>query len=73
MSNFNERIHGRPDLARRWVRAFACSVVIVATAGHVQAQEVVLGSNLQGLLTFARAQSPELKAMRRRPTQPRSV
>ncbi|MFO1226107.1 TolC family protein [Roseateles sp.] len=64
MSNFNERIHGRPDLARRWVRAFACSVVIVATAGHVQAQEVVLGSNLQGLLTFARAQSPELKAMR---------
>ena len=30
-----------------------------------QAQEATLGSNVQGLLAYARAQSPELEAMRR--------
>ncbi len=33
-------------------------------AGPVLAQDVELGSNVQGLLTYARAQSPELRAMR---------
>lgn len=40
--------------------------VLLATtslSGTVAAQETTLGADLQGLLTFARAQSPELRAM----------
>ena len=40
--------------------------VLLATtslSGTVAAQETALGADLQGLLTFARAQSPELRAM----------
>ena len=41
--------------------------VLLATTGlygPVVAQEAALGADLQGLLSYARAQSPELRAMR---------
>ena len=46
---------------RRWLAAAALGLVAVAPAS---AQEAALGANLRGLLDYARAQSPELDAMR---------
>jgi outer membrane protein TolC len=64
---FQGRIFGPRgrELARRWARGLACGLLAFAGGtGPVLAQDALLGSNLQGLLVFARAQSPELSAMR---------
>ena len=46
--------------------ALVTAMVLGASAPDVtQAQEATLGSNVQGLLAYARAQSPELESMRR--------
>lgn len=56
----------RSSLGRAAVRALLISSVLGASSsGLVQAQDVGLGGNLQGLLAYARAESPELEAMRR--------
>jgi outer membrane protein, heavy metal efflux system len=39
-------------------------LAVTGLSGSVVAQEAALGADLQGLLAFARAQSPELRAMR---------
>ena len=50
----------------RWIRTLLISTVVgVSAPVLVQAQEPSLGSNVQSLLAYARAQSPELEAMRR--------
>lgn len=67
MLNFRERVVGsrRSAAARRWPSPWACALLVVAgRASPALAQESALGSDLQGLLVFARAQSPELGAMR---------
>ena len=67
MLTFSVRVFGplRSELARRWARGLACCLLASAGApGPSPAQEAPLGSDLQGLLVFARAQSPELNAMR---------
>ncbi len=49
----------------RWVRRLAAVVLVSAgMAGPLQAQENALGISVQSLLDYARAQSPELAAMR---------
>ena len=49
----------------RWVRRLAAVVLVSAgMAGPLQAQENALGTSVQSLLDYARAQSPELAAMR---------
>ena len=49
-----------------WAPALVAAMVLGASAPDVtQAQEATLGSNVQGLLAYARAQSPELESMRR--------
>ena len=54
------------DLARRWVRAFACSICSDRChRGPRPSPGGCAGIEPAGLLTFARAQNPELKAMRR--------
>lgn len=51
--------------AARWTRAVLCSLLLgVSAAGPAGAQDAALGSSLRGLLDHARAQSPELGAMR---------
>jgi cobalt-zinc-cadmium efflux system outer membrane protein len=47
----------------RWTRVLLCALVAGA-AGPVPAQDTVLGTSVQGLLAYARTQSPELGAMR---------
>ncbi len=48
-----------------WRRRLLCVLVAgTGLTGPALAQDVDLGSNLQGLLAHARAQSPELRAMR---------
>ena len=42
---------------------FVLLATTTSLSGTVAAQETALGADLQGLLTFARAQSPELRAM----------
>ena len=67
MSTLSERDLGpnRSELARQWARGLACGLLAFAGAlGPALAQEAPLGSDLQGLLAFAQAQSPELNAMR---------
>ena len=67
MSTLSERDLGpnRSELARQWARGLACGLLAFAGAlGPAVAQEAPLGSDLQGLLAFAKAQSPELNAMR---------
>ena len=50
---------------RRSIRAIFISAVLGGSVpGLVQAQDTSLGSNLPGLLAYARAQNPELAAMR---------
>jgi outer membrane protein, heavy metal efflux system len=47
------------------IRALLCAALVIAgLAGPALAQENALGSNVQSLLEVARAQSPELAAMR---------
>ena len=49
----------------QWLRAMLVSSVLGALVPVlVQAQDAGLGSNVQGLLAYARAQNPELAAMR---------
>ena len=49
----------------RWARRLAAGVLVcLGIAGPLQAQENALGASVQGLLDYARAQSPELAAMR---------
>ncbi|MDP1900359.1 MAG: TolC family protein [Rubrivivax sp.] len=51
--------------APRWARTLACAFFTSAgAAGPAAALEAALGDNVQGLLAYARAQSPELGAMR---------
>ena len=51
--------------ADRWGRRLAAAVLVSAgMAGPIQAQENALGVSVQSLLDYARAQSPELAAMR---------
>jgi cobalt-zinc-cadmium efflux system outer membrane protein len=69
MLTFQEPVLGtlRHDLAGRWARGLASGLLAFAAytyTGAALAQEAPLGSDLQGLLVFARAQSPELNAMR---------
>jgi outer membrane protein TolC len=67
MLTFEKRVLAplRPERARRWARELACGLLACAGgAVPALAQEAPLGSSLQGLLVFARAQSPELDAMR---------
>ena len=45
-------------------RLLAALLAALGAAGPVLAQEMALGSSVQGLLAYARAQSPELRAMR---------
>lgn len=56
---------GEVGFDARWRRGLL-SVLLAGAGltGPVLAQDVALGSNVQGLLEFARAQSPELRAMR---------
>ena len=50
----------------RGIRALSASLILGALLpGVVRAQEAILGGDLQGLLAYARAQSPELESMRR--------
>jgi len=56
----------RPRVGGRSIRAVLIAAILGASApGLVQAQDASLGSNLQGLLAYARAESPELEATRR--------
>lgn len=49
----------------RWARRLAAGVLVcLGMASPLGAQENALGANVQGLLDYARAQSPELAAMR---------
>ena len=49
----------------RWARRLAAVVLVSAgMAGPLQGQENALGASVQSLLDYARAQSPELAAMR---------
>ena len=65
----NDRLRGarvataRP-CARRALGLLGAALVGAAACGPVQAQDNALGTNVQGLLAYARAQSPELGAMR---------
>lgn len=45
-------------------RILFAAMLAMSAVNPVQAQDVSLGSDVQGLLTFARQQSPELRAMR---------
>ena len=57
--------HGAPTPAsRRTRRLLLAALVGLATAGAAAAQDAPLGSSLPGLLAHARAQSPDLAAMR---------
>lgn len=53
------------DAVSRWKHGLLC-VLLAGTglAGPAMAQNVELGSSIQGLLAYARDQSPELRAMR---------
>lgn len=73
-SPWGRRVRASPLLAGpgcfpgcvRSIRAVVISAVLGASiTGVGQAQDAILGSNVQGLLAYARAQSPELEAMRR--------
>ncbi|HSC64221.1 MAG TPA: TolC family protein [Caldimonas sp.] len=49
-----------------WIAAVSAVVVVAALLpGGVRGQEAMLGGTVQGLLAYARAQSPELESMRR--------
>ncbi|MDP3086064.1 MAG: TolC family protein [Rubrivivax sp.] len=49
----------------RWLRGLSVAALVSAgLAGPALAQEEALGANVQGLLAYARTQSPELGAMR---------
>ncbi|MBI2749100.1 MAG: TolC family protein [Burkholderiales bacterium] len=49
----------------RWTRGlFVAALTSAGLVGSVMAQEDALGASVQGLLTYARRQSPELGAMR---------
>jgi cobalt-zinc-cadmium efflux system outer membrane protein len=50
--------------ARTCAALLTGSLIGLATSVPALAQDADLGSNVQGLLTYARAQSPELRAMR---------
>ena len=52
------------DFERRTRRLLAAAMVGAGLAGPVPAQENALGASVQGLLDYARTQSPELGAMR---------
>ena len=52
------------DFERRTRRLLAAAIVGAGLAGSVPAQENALGASVQGLLDYARTQSPELGAMR---------
>ena len=52
------------DFERRMRRLLAAAMVGAGLAGPVPAQENALGASVQGLLDYARTQSPELGAMR---------
>ena len=52
------------DFERRTRRLLAAAIVGAGLAGPVPAQENALGASVQGLLDYARTQSPELGAMR---------
>ncbi len=57
--------NARPDASGRRVRtALAVLLLGSGVAGPLRAQDAALGADLQGLLAYARAQSPELDAMR---------
>jgi len=67
MLSISERAFGtvRGSVAKRWALGLTCGLwAFTAGVGPAMAQEASLGSDLQGLLTYARAQSPELNAMR---------
>lgn len=67
MLPFKKRVFGsiRVEPLRRWACGLAFTLLVFAgSAGQALAQDALLGSDLQGLLVFARAQSPELNAMR---------
>jgi len=50
----------------RWSRTLSVGLLIGAfVPAALRAQEAILGSNVQSLLTYARAESPELESMRR--------
>ena len=60
MSTLSERdlAPNRSELARQWARGLACGLLAFAGAlCPALAQEAPLGSDLQGLLAFAKAQS----------------
>ena len=52
------------NFERRMRRLLAAAMVGAGLAGPVPAQETALGASVQGLLDYARTQSPELGAMR---------
>ena len=57
--------HDAATATARWLRqVLAAAVVGTVALGPVSAQDAALGASLQGLLDYARAQSPELGAMR---------
>ncbi|MBN8507026.1 MAG: TolC family protein [Burkholderiales bacterium] len=66
----NLQVNGRacrwePAVLARWARRLAAGVLVcLGIAGPLRAQESALGANVQGLLDYARVQSPELAAMR---------
>ena len=50
----------------RWLEALSAGVVVAALLpGAARCQESILGGTVQGLLAYARMQSPELESMRR--------
>lgn len=54
-----------PKTSARWTRGLWCVCLAATVAvGPVLAQTDTLGTSVQGLLAYARAQSPELNAMR---------
>jgi len=62
MKSLRDQVCGSMPL---WSRSFTCALLAcAAAAGPVQAQDGELGTDVQGLLAYARGQSPELRAMR---------
>lgn len=62
---FTERNKRCRDMAiGRWPRRLLAAALIGATAAPALAQQDALGASVKGLLEYARAQSPELAAMR---------
>lgn len=54
-----------PQVMGRWARSLLCAVLAsTGAASSALAQDAPLGTTVQGLLAFARAQSPEISAMR---------